>query len=125
MRTMSRRRFLSLAPALPMLVDLPRWISTPDDAFLEDLSRRAFLFFWEHSDPHTGLVLDRVRANGDNIGGRNLEVASTAVTGFALTAMCIASSRRWIDPNELRERVRATLRHFVYQQDHVRGWYYH
>jgi hypothetical protein len=125
MRTMSRRRFLSLAPALPMLVDLPRRISTSDDAFLEDVSRRAFLFFWEHSDPHTGLVLDRVRANGDNIGGRNLEVASTAVTGFALTAMCIASSRQWIDPNELRERVRATLRHFVYHQDHVRGWYYH
>lgn len=125
MSTLSRRRFLSLAAALPALVGFQRGIESSDDAFLEDLSSRAFLFFWEHSDPHTGLVLDRVRANGDNIGGRNLEVASTAVTGFALTAMCIASDRRWMDPNRLRERVRATLSHFAYDQDHVRGWYYH
>lgn len=125
MRTLSRRRFLSLAAALPVLSSLRRRISGSDDAFLEDLSSRAFLFFWEHSDPHTGLVLDRVRTNGADIPGRNLEVASTALTGFALTAMCIASDRRWMDPNQLRERVRATLRHFAYDQDHVRGWYYH
>jgi len=30
-----------------------------------------------------------------------------------------------MDPNQLRERVRATLRHFAYDQEHVRGWYYH
>src|ERR1700687_131336 len=125
MRTLSRRRFLSLAAALPVLSSLRRQISGSDDAFLEDLSSRAFLFFWEHSDPHTGLVLDRVRTNGADIPGRNLECASTALTGFALTAMCIASDRRWMDPNQLRERVRATLRHFAYDQDHVRGWYYH
>jgi hypothetical protein len=125
MSTISRRRFLSFAAALPALSHSTRRISNSDDTFLEDLSYRAFLFLWEQSDPRTGLVLDRVRANGDNIGGRNLEVSSTAVTGFALTAMCIASERRWMDPNRLRERVRATLRHFVYQQDHVRGWYYH
>jgi hypothetical protein len=125
MRTLSRRSFLSLSATLPFFSFRSRWISDSDDAFLEDLSYRAFLFFWEHSDPHTGLVLDRVRTDGTIIPGRNLEVASTAVTGFALTAMCIASDRRWMDPNQLRERVRAALRHFAYDQDHVRGWYYH
>jgi hypothetical protein len=125
MRALSRRRFLSLAAALPALSSLRKRLSDSDDTFLEDLSRRAFLFFWEQSDPHTGLVLDRARADGTVITGRNLEVASTALTGFALTAMCIASDRRWIDPNQIRERVRATLRHFAYDQDHVRGWYYH
>lgn len=125
MSNLSRRTFLSLAAALPISFSLRRQISSSDATFLEDLSSRAFLFFLEHSDPHTGLVLDRARANGDAIGGRNFEVASTALTGFALTAMCIASDRRWMDPNRLRERVRATLRHFVYHQDHVRGWYYH
>jgi hypothetical protein len=125
MRTLSRRGFLALAAALPLLSRLRRSISSSDDAFLEDLSSRAFLFFWEHGDPHTGLVLDRVRTNGADITGRNLEVASTALTGFALTAMCIASDRRWMDPNKLRDRVRATLRYFAYDQDHVRGWYYH
>jgi hypothetical protein len=100
-------------------------IRESDDAFLEDLSYRAFLFFWEQSDPRTGLVLDRVRTDGSTIGARNLEVASIALTGFALTAMCIASARRWMEPDRLRERVRTTLRHFAQEQDHVRGWYYH
>jgi hypothetical protein len=116
--SLSRRKFLSLAAAAPAL-------ARSDDAFLEDLSRRAFLFFWEQADPRTGLVSDRVRTNGTDISGRNLEVASMALTGFALTAMCIASDRRWKDPGQLKKRVRATLRHLVYHQEHVRGWYYH
>lgn len=125
MRTLGRRRFLSLAAALPALSSGQPSITRSDDAFLEDLSRRAFRFFWEQSNPHTGLVLDRVRTNGTTIAGRHLEVASIALTGFALTAMCIASDRRWIDPNEARERVRSTLRHLADNQEHVRGWYYH
>jgi len=48
-----------------------------------------------------------------------------ATTGFSLTALCIGADRRWLDPNELRERVRSTLRHLVYNQPHQRGWYYH
>jgi hypothetical protein len=125
MRTFSRREFLSMAAALPVFPAWPRRIAASDDAFLEDLSSRAFLYFWEQSDPGTGLALDRARTSGANIGGRNLEVASTALTGFGLTAMCIASDRRWMDPDRVRERVRATLRHFANEQDHVRGWYYH
>jgi hypothetical protein len=109
MSMLSRRSFLSLGAALPALLGLRGTISGSDDAFLEDLSSRAFLFFWEQTDPDTGLVLDRVRANGENIGGRSLEVASTAVTGFALTAMCIASERRWMDPNRLSPGPRARL----------------
>src|SRR4051794_1892590 len=35
-----------------------------DDAFLEDLSKRAFLYFWEQADPQTGLVLDRSQTDG-------------------------------------------------------------
>lgn len=69
-------------------------LSRADDDFLEDLSRRTFRFFWEQGDPNTGLVLDRVRADGTPIPGRNLEAASTAVTGFYLTALCIAAERR-------------------------------
>ncbi len=54
-----------------------------------------------------------------------MEAASTALTGFYLTALCIGCERRWRDPNEIRERVRASLRHLAYEQEHVRGWYYH
>ncbi|MBV9304319.1 MAG: hypothetical protein JOY62_14535 [Acidobacteriaceae bacterium] len=122
---LSRRRFLSLASALPVPSRSAVPISAADDSFLEDLSRRAFLFFWEQSDSHTGLVLDRVGTAGAQNVSRSVDVASTALTGFFLTAMCIGSERRWMDPEEIRKRVRNSLRHFAYEQDHVRGFYYH
>lgn len=125
MATLSRRGFLSLAAALPAISSSKFLLSSGDETFLEDLSRRAFLFFWEQSDPHTGLVLDRIGTAGSQTVDRSLGVASTALTGFFLAAMCIASERRWMDPNETRERVRAALRHLAYKQQHERGWYYH
>jgi hypothetical protein len=99
--------------------------SQSQDDFLEDLSRRAFLFFWEQSDPQTGLVLDRARTDGSGLSGRHLDVASTALTGFYLTALCIAHQRRWMDPNQIKERVRTCLRHLAVNQENVLGWYYH
>ncbi len=124
MTRLSRRHFLSLAAALP--VSQPRFVlSRTDDAFLEDLCRRAFLFFWEQSDPHTGLVLDRVGTAGIQNVSHSVDVASVALTGFFLTALCIGCERRWRDPGEIQERIRASLRHFACNQEHVRGFYYH
>jgi hypothetical protein len=125
MTALSRRHFLSLTAALPCLARPDFALSRTDQAFLEDLSRRAFLFFWEQSDPHTGLVLDRVGTAGVQNVSHSLDVASVALTGFFLSAMCIGCDRRWRDPNEIRERVRASLRHFARNQDHVHGFYYH
>ncbi len=124
MPAISRRAFLAL-PALPALGQTGPALSKSDDDFLEDLSRRSFRFFWEESDENTGLVLDRVRAQGTSIGGRNLQAASTALTGFYLTALCIGSQRGWQDRNQIRQRVRRTLRHLASNQEHVRGWFYH
>ncbi|MGH9942493.1 MAG: hypothetical protein ACRD9R_09085, partial [Pyrinomonadaceae bacterium] len=39
-------------------------LAAEDEAFLEDLSRRAFQYFNEHADPQTGHVLDRARTDG-------------------------------------------------------------
>src|ERR1041384_7975183 len=35
-----------------------------DDRFLDELERRSFQFFWEQTDPHTGLISDRAKADG-------------------------------------------------------------
>ncbi len=125
MTALSRRHFLSLAAALPGISRPGFVLSRTDQALLEDLSRRAFAFFWEQSDPNTGLVLDRVGTAGTQNVSRSVDVASVALTGFFLTAMCIGCARRWRDPDEIRERIRASLRHFAYKQDHVRGFYFH
>jgi len=113
----TRRGFLLSAAAAPF--------SKSDDEFLEDLSRRAFLFFWEQADRGTGLVLDRVRADARTVKHESQDVASLANTGFGLTALCIAAERRWQDPNAVRGRVLAILRHLAYRQEHVHGWFYH
>ncbi len=99
MRARSRRQFLRhvaktsvavslLAPRLYLFAD----ISPEDDAFLEDLEKSNFQFFWEQADPQTGLVKDRchVRSEDKSI------VASIACTGFALTALCIGQQRGYV-----------------------------
>src|SRR5947209_19487638 len=115
--TSSRREFLWAAAAAVL--------PGTDEAFLEDLSHRAFLFFWEQAAVKTGLTLDRTRNAGLRVTGVSEEVASLASTGFALTALCIGHARRWRPPDEIRERVRLTLRHLANDQPHERGWFYH
>src|SRR5262245_60607730 len=103
-----------------------RSVLTPaDHAFLEDLERRSFQYFWEQGDPNTGLVADRSRSDASPPDENHRNVGSIAATGFGLTALCIAAERGWIDQTKARERTRNTLRFFadrVYQQH---GWFYH
>jgi hypothetical protein len=100
-------------------------LSTADQSFLEDLSHRGFLYFWEQADPNTGLVLDRARADGSPPDDDHRNIASIAATGFGLTALCIAADRRWVDPRKARERARTTLRFFAERAPNMRGWFYH
>jgi hypothetical protein len=106
---------------------LKQQLSAKSEAFLEDLSRRAFLYFQEQANPQTGLVLDRARTDGKAHGSNHPShnIASTASTGFGLTALCIAAERNWIKTENARERVRLTLRFFADRAEHKEGWFYH
>jgi len=90
---------------------------------LEDLSRRSFLFFWEQADPKTGLVRDRALA--DASGPDKRDIASSAATGFGLTALCVAAERGWIRRAEARERALAAIRFYARESGHEHGWFYH
>jgi hypothetical protein len=102
-------------------------VSRSDDAFLEDLEKRAFLFFWEHSDPKTGLTLDRARTTGEapKPGENHYKVASIAATGFGLSGLCIAAERKWIPAGQARERARAALDFLANRAENKNGWFYH
>ena len=102
-------------------------ISKADEAFLEDLSRRCFRYFFEQADSQTGLVPDRARADGSPFDKNHpsYHIASSAATGFGLTALCIAAERGWISNKEARIRVRHTLRFFANQAFNEKGWFYH
>lgn len=96
-------------------------LSASDDLFLEELEHANFLYFWEQTNPTTGLVHDRfdVRTPKDN------KLASIAATGFGLTALCIGEKRGYISYPQARERALATMRFLWKKLPHERGFYYH
>lgn len=102
-------------------------LSAEDDAFVEDLEKRAFRYFWENSNPANGLTLDRSGADGDRKakGDNSYNIASSAATGFALSSYCIAADRGWIKREEALKRTKATLRFFADKAYNKNGWFYH
>jgi hypothetical protein len=100
-------------------------LSPEDDAFLEDLSRRSFMFFWEQADTDTGIVRDRARTDGSPVDGNARDVGSIASVGFGLTGLCIAAERGWVTRTAAIVRTRTTLHFFAERMEHQRGWFFH
>jgi len=102
-------------------------LSAADVEFIDDLERRSFRFFWEHSDPTTGLTLDRSRTTGEAPakGESHFQVASIASTGFALTSLCAAADHKWINSSDARQRARNTLDFLADRAENKNGWFYH
>ncbi len=97
-------------------------LSADDDAFLDEIERANFLFFWEQSIPDTGLVKDRCNTRTERDAGT---VGSIAATGFGLTALCIGSERKYAPPAEARDRAMAALRFLAARMPTHRGFFYH
>jgi hypothetical protein len=121
----------ALAPLLPVhiagaVAAAPTHSLThEDELFLDDLEKRACLFFWEQASPATGQVLDRAR-NDLAPGVRDpRRMASIAATGFGLTALCIADHRGYLPHAQVVERVKATLDWHLNHFHHEHGFYYH
>lgn len=99
-------------------------LTAEDEAFLEDLSRRSFMFFWEQADATTGIVRDRAQ-NGGKPSNASPEIGSIAAVGFGLSGLCIAADRGWLPRADLVARARTTLGYFANSMAHHRGWYFH
>src|ERR1700677_1496939 len=100
-------------------------VSAAERAFVEDVEHRSFDYFWEQADHGTGLVLDRARVDGGRAKGPSRDIASTAATGFGLTAICIGAERGWITKQEAAHSVPATLEFFANKATQEHGWVYH
>ncbi len=95
----------------------------PADAVLvEQIEKRAVLYFAEQADPSTGLVADRAPADG---GKREEAPSSIAATGFGLTSWCIAAARGWMPPAEALARTRLALRFMLEHGAAEHGWFFH
>jgi hypothetical protein len=136
---MKTRIALALFPALFLLCsappetrqvaqrEAPRFaLSVEDDAFLEDLSKRAFMFFWEQADPGTGIIRDRSGTDGSPSANESArDIGSIASIGFGLSGMCVAAERGWLPRRQVMERARRTLQFFAVRQAHEHGWFFH
>ncbi|WP_413379454.1 glucoamylase family protein [Alkalihalobacillus sp. 1P02AB] len=90
---------------------------------LDEEVRRSFDFFWKEANtdkesPGYGLILDKT-------GSDSTEVASIASVGFGLSAIVIGVERNWITFEEGYERTKGTLETFLYNVDHVGGFFFH
>jgi len=101
-------------------VNDPAQTSTNDEQFMDELQRRAVLYFWEKADPGTGLVNDRA----NNFQGDDYTAASTAATGYGLAALAIGVEHGWVNRSEAAARARKTLR-FLLTMPHQHGWMFH
>ena len=99
----------------------PGGLSREDDAFLDEMEKANYLFFWEQAHPETGLVKDRCNTQKTDAS----IVASIAATGFGLTALCIAQQRGWVSLTEARDRVITTLRCLWKKMPTHRGFFFH
>jgi hypothetical protein len=74
---------------------------TRNDAFLDDVQRRTFAYFWDTTNPANGLARDRYPRPS---------FASMAAVGFALTAYPIGVHRGFVSRSAAAERTASTLR---------------
>jgi len=96
-------------------------LSLDDDAFLNEVEKATFLYFWEQADPKTGMIKDRCNVHTADTG----IVASIAATGFGLTALCIGENRGFVAVADARERVVTALRFLWKKLPNHRGFFYH
>jgi hypothetical protein len=92
-------------------------VRTTDDAFLDDVQRRTFHYFWDLADPQTLLIPDRAPTPS---------FSSIAAVGFGLTAYGIGAERAYVTRAEAAARSLSTLKSLLANTEAThKGFYYH
>ena len=119
-------RAISAAAQVPLRGPAVPRLSRDDNAFLEELTRKGCMFFFEQADAVSGQVLDRA-ANKVSSGefDKDRSIASIAATGFGLSALCVAERRKYIPTQQVKTRVQATLQFHLNKLPHQHGFLFH
>jgi hypothetical protein len=94
--------------------------STADELFLNNLELSEFEFFWDETNPNTGLSPDNASANGGNSSE-----SSIASVGFELTALTIGAQRGWVSESAAYQRALTTIDFLYNTAAQVNGFFYH
>lgn len=92
-----------LFPILLLLGIVGPLSAQTDTQLLDTLQHSTFSFFWNQANSANGLIRDR---------NTYTSPASTASTGFGLTAICVAIDHGWLTRDAGRNRVVTALRTF-------------
>jgi hypothetical protein len=88
----------SIAPAVPAAAPTNHAATSDRQAFVNDLERRTFDWFWDSADPVTGLVPDHYPGES---------FSSIAAVGFALTAYGVGAERGYVARAQAAQRTLA------------------
>lgn len=91
------------------------------DRLLDEIERRACLYFLDHADPTSGLVRDRARMQGAD----DRRVSSIAATGFGLSALCVGYQRGYLSHSDALRRAQRTLEYIARSTAHTHGFFPH
>ena len=90
--------------------------SAEDAAFLDEVQRGCFNYFWDAVDPETGMVRDRT----------SVDFISVAGVGYQLAAIIVGESRGWVTPVEARQRTLKIVRALHSNpENRPNGMFYH
>lgn len=88
------------------------------------VQRRAFDFFWNETNPATGLTKDRAN-NRVGSDAAKPAVASIAATGYMLAALPIGVEHGWVGKKQAYDRCLTALLFIHDSLPNVHGFYYH
>lgn len=91
-------------------------LSNENRLLLEKIQKDSAQYFFEFTDPETGLTLDSSQRGAP---------ASIAATGFALVTFAIASSHGWISYRDSYQRILKTLETLEQRAAQKNGFFYH
>ena len=88
-----------------------------DEPLLEEIQKRAFLYFWNEANPTNGLIKDRSTKDSP---------ASIAAVGMGLSTIPVGIERGWVSYDEGYKRVLTTLTTFANGKvEGMNGFFYH
>lgn len=103
--------------AAPKSVHKPPFkFTSGEEAFLDEIQRACFLFFWHEVSDRTGMVVDRTSDT----------IVSVAGVGFQLSSLPIGVERGWVTRKEAAERAELILTSLARNPANRRdGLFYH
>lgn len=94
-----------------------------DEALLDSVQRRTFLYFWDGAEPISGMARERFHVDGD-YGKHDKDVVTSGGSGFGIMAIVAGIERGYVTREQGLERM-ARIVDFLEKADSFHGVYPH